>query len=204
MKKAIVTIALVALVIYGVYDLTKKNKPLATPLAEQAQQEAAQQQKPDAINDRAEPQPESEPQDVIGLERGNIAPDFTLQAFEGEDLTLSSFRGEKVILNLWASWCPPCRAEMPDMQAFYEDHQANGIKVLAVNLTAAEKAVEDVAVFVDEYKLTFPVAMDDQNAVAEMYRVRSIPSTFILDEEGKIIQKIVGPMTYEMMEEFMQ
>src|SRR5690625_7728587 len=90
-----------------------------------------------AVYDFASNQMAVEEDPEVGLEKGNLAPDFELETVEGETVSLSDFRGEKVLLNFWATWCPPCRAEMPDMQKFHENHEIGVI--LAVNLTETEK-----------------------------------------------------------------
>lgn len=136
-----------------------------------------------------------------GLRQGDAAPDFTLPTVADADIRLSDLRGRKVVLNMWASWCPPCVYEMPHLQAFYEDFQKSGVEVLAVNMTESEKSREAVTRFIAEHGLTFPVALDEQSRVADLYRVTTLPTSFILDPEGNIVQKIVGPLTYERLED---
>jgi peroxiredoxin len=135
----------------------------------------------------------------IGLAKGNKAPNFTLENLEGEQISLSNFQGKKVLLNFWTTWCPPCKDEMPDMQKFYKKN-SHVIEVLAVNLTMFEHDPANVAPFVTEYELTFPVLLDREGKQAKVYQAITIPTSYIIDEEGTIQQKIVGPMTYEMME----
>ncbi|MBU8908716.1 peroxiredoxin family protein [Desertibacillus haloalkaliphilus] len=140
----------------------------------------------------------------VGIEQGNLAPDFELETLEGEALRLSDFRGEKVILNLWATWCPPCRAEMPHMQDFYEKNKDQDMTILAVNLTTQERNTSAVEPFVyDEFQLTFPVVLDVDGDVGTMYQAYSIPTTYIIDTQGLIQNKVVGPMSYELMETLM-
>ncbi|GGD83724.1 peroxiredoxin family protein [Paenibacillus nasutitermitis] len=187
MKKTIVILMLLGLVIWGVYDINKNNiKPLNHAETEQSGTE------------------EMESNETVGLEKGNIAPDFTLPTLEGENLKLSDYRGKKVILNMWATWCPPCIAEMPHLQSFYKDHKTEGVAVFAINLTQAEKNRKDIPGFIADYELTFPVVLDEKSQVADLYQVTTIPTTYILDSKGRIEQKIVGPMTYDMMDEIMK
>lgn len=129
-----------------------------------------------------------------------MATDFTLTSLTGEQVTLSELRGKIVILNLWATWCPPCREEMPHMQSFYEKHQEE-VEILAVNLTSLDHGLEKVAQFATEYELTFPILLDQTGEVGELYEAFTIPTSYIIDKEGKIFQKIVGPMDEEFMEE---
>ncbi|MEA4900778.1 TlpA disulfide reductase family protein [Desulfitobacterium sp.] len=135
----------------------------------------------------------------VGLEVGNLAPDFELQTLDGKTITLSSLKGKKFILNFWASWCPPCRQEMPDMEKFYTDNHQNGIEILGVNLTSAEKSRTDVPTFIEGNGITFPVVLDESGKVGQLYKVSSIPASFIIDSEGVIQKKLVGPMTYDSM-----
>ncbi|MFD2656574.1 redoxin domain-containing protein [Gracilibacillus thailandensis] len=134
--------------------------------------------------------------DNIGLEIGNIAPDFELETLDGETVKLSDYRGEPVMLNFWATWCPPCRSEMPDMQRFYQDTDMN---ILAINLTDTEANVEDVNQFVEEYDLTFTIPLDQGNIVGNRYQIRPIPTTYMLDSNGIIQFNVFGPLNYDQM-----
>jgi len=126
---------------------------------------------------------------------GFLAPDFTLELLGGGDVTLSELRGKGVVINLWASWCPPCRAEMPAIQRVYEKTKGRGLEVLAVNTTFqdSERAAAD---FIQELGLTFPVPLDRSGMVSRQYQLRALPSTFFVDREG-IIHKVIigGPMS---------
>ena len=134
--------------------------------------------------------------DNIGLEIGNIAPDFELETLDGETVKLSDYRGEPVMLNFWATWCPPCRSEMPDMQRFYQDTDMN---ILAINLTDTEANVEDVDQFIEEYDLTFTIPLDQGNIVGDRYQIRPIPTTYMLDSNGIIQFNVFGPLNYDQM-----
>ncbi|NIS80335.1 MAG: redoxin domain-containing protein [Anaerolineales bacterium] len=126
---------------------------------------------------------------------GFAAPEFTLDLLEGGEISLSELRGKAVIINLWASWCPPCRAEMPAIQAVYERNRDRGLEVLAVNTTYQDRE-RDAAAFVQQYGLTFPVPLDRTGSVSRQYQLRALPSTYFVDREG-VIQKVVigGPMS---------
>ncbi|TYQ15287.1 UNVERIFIED_CONTAM: peroxiredoxin [Acetivibrio alkalicellulosi] len=124
-----------------------------------------------------------------------MAPDFTLTDFEGNETSLSDYRGKIVILNFWASWCPPCIAEMPDFDdANKELLQGDDAVILTVNLTngfrgETEKTAKD---FIDRNNFTLPVLLDKEGVAAQKYSVRSIPTTYIIDREGKIITYHIG------------
>ena len=132
-------------------------------------------------------------------QKGFLAPDFTLKNINGENITLSDYRGQPVLINLWATWCPPCRAEMPDMQQAYERYNEQGFTILAINATNQDNlsAVED---FILEHELTFPVLLDTQGDVSRLYQLRSLPTSFFVDAEG-IIQEVIigGPMSEALL-----
>ncbi len=126
---------------------------------------------------------------------GFLAPDFTLELIGGGQVSLSDLRGKAVVINLWASWCPPCRAEMPAIQDVYDRNKDRGLEVLAVNTTFQDREA-DAAAFAREFNLTFPIPLDRTGEVARQYQLRALPSTFFVDREG-VIRKIVigGPMS---------
>lgn len=126
---------------------------------------------------------------------GFASPDFTLDLLEGGDVTLSDLRGKLVMVNLWASWCPPCRAEMPAIQKVYQDYQELGLVVLGVNTTNQDNEA-DAAAFVREYGLTFPIPLDRDGSVSARYELRGLPTTFFIDRNGIIRSVVVGgPMS---------
>ncbi|GKW45125.1 peroxiredoxin [Planococcus sp. NCCP-2050] len=137
-----------------------------------------------------------------GLAKGELSPDFELTTLEGEKVKLSDYQGKKVILNFWATWCPPCRAEMPHMQNYFEEHAAgNNVEILAVNLTTEDRGIDKVQNFVKEYELTFPIPMDKKGDIGTLYQAVTIPTSYMIDTEGRVQNKIVGPMNETMMKE---
>jgi peroxiredoxin len=127
--------------------------------------------------------------------QGFAAPDFTLDTLDGQSVTLSDLRGKAVVVNLWASWCPPCRAEMPALQAAYEADRERGLEILAVDMTYQDRE-QDVLRFVQDFGLNFTVALDRDGTVARQYLLRALPSTFFVGPDG-VIRKVVvgGPMS---------
>ncbi len=138
--------------------------------------------------------------DLSEVEEGKMAPDFELVTLNGETVKLSDYRGKKVILNFWATWCPPCKAEMPHMQNFYEQNKDNGIEIVAVNLTKMDKGRMKIDKFVKEYGLTFDIPLDEEGDIGMQYQAFTIPTSYIIDTNGKIASKIVGPMDEPTME----
>ncbi|MDQ0162188.1 peroxiredoxin family protein [Aeribacillus alveayuensis] len=137
--------------------------------------------------------------DLSEVEEGKPAPDFKLTTLEGRVVKLSDFKGKKVILNFWATWCPPCKAEMPHLENFYNKYHDKGIEILAVNLTNMEKGEENIKSFVKDYGLTFPILLDVDGSVGLKYQAFTIPTSYIIDSKGVITKKIVGPMDENMM-----
>src|SRR5712692_10153257 len=126
---------------------------------------------------------------------GFTAPDFTLNTAGGGPVTLSAYRGKVVIVNLWASWCGPCRAEMPAIQQVYVANRDRGLAVLAVNSTFQD-SVSDVQAFAQNLGLTFPILLDLDGAVSRRYLLRALPSTFFIDRKGMIRTVVFGgPMS---------
>lgn len=131
---------------------------------------------------------------------GFRAPDFSLQTLDGQTVMLSSLRGQAVMINLWASWCPPCRQEMPEILRVYEAHKEEGFTVLAVNTTFQDSEA-DARAFVQKFGLTFPVLLDTSGAVSRRYQLRALPTTFFVDRRGAIQEVIVGgPMSRALIE----
>ncbi|MCH7610416.1 MAG: TlpA family protein disulfide reductase [Chloroflexi bacterium] len=126
---------------------------------------------------------------------GFLAPDFTLETLQGETVTLSDLRGKAVVVNLWASWCPPCRAEMPALQAAYEADRGRGLEILAVDMTYQDTE-QDALRFIEEFGLTFTIPMDRDGTVARQYLLRALPSTFFVGPDGVITKVVIGgPMS---------
>ena len=134
---------------------------------------------------------------------GFSAPNFSLDVLtedgSGEKISLTDYRGQVVMINFWATWCSPCREEMPAMQAVYDDYQDDGLIVLAVNTTFQDNEL-DVKDFVREFNLSFPVLFDRSGDVSQQYQLRGLPSTYFVDQRG-IIQAVIvgGPMKESMM-----
>ena len=122
---------------------------------------------------------------------GFPAPDFELTTASGETIRLSELRGKAVILNFWASWCPPCRAEMPAFLSISRSYQSSDLVILAVN-AADQDDLTQVQDFITEMNLTFPVLYDTTGTVQELYAVSALPSTFFIDRGGVIQAVVIG------------
>jgi thiol-disulfide isomerase/thioredoxin len=130
------------------------------------------------------------------------AADFTLLDLEGKAFKLSDLRGRTVLINFWATWCPPCLAEMPTIEQAYQKHKAEGIMVLAVN-TDDPADPQDIAWFVQQFHLTFPTLLDRENRVGILYRVQALPTSFVINKDGVICARHTGPMTLGIIEGYL-
>lgn len=178
MKKNIMAIiVLLGLIGYGAYDYMSVNR-------------AAMPEEETVADDNVS----------VGIKKGQRAPDFQLADVNGNTYTLSDFRGKKVFVNFWATWCPPCRAEMPHMQQVYEEHDGD-VVVLGVNLTLTETDPEAVEPFIVDFELTFPIVLDYGGDVMTTYQVIAYPTTFAVDSRGIIREIYRGAISAGIMNE---
>lgn len=125
---------------------------------------------------------------------GVLAPDFELRDVDGRTVRLSQFRGKSpIFLNFWASWCPACREEAPENEKLHQRLGPKGLKFLSVSIDAGSTAVNDVRKFMKEFGLSFSPLLDSDGQVYHFYGVTGIPTTFLIDRNGKIVAKEVGP-----------
>lgn len=137
-------------------------------------------------------------------QKGFLAPDFSLADPKGETFTLSTLRGKAVLVNLWATWCPPCQAEMPSIESYYRQYDAQGLVVLAVNATAQDYPL-NIVPFAQEYQLTFPILLDETGAVARLYELRSLPSSYFINRDGSIAEVVIGgPMSGALLQTYIE
>jgi peroxiredoxin len=136
------------------------------------------------------------------LEVGDRAYDFTLNDLDGQPVSLSDFRGRPVVVNFWASWCAPCRLEMPVFQKIYEQHQDDGLVILALNQSEQAAVARDY--FYDEMGLTFTPILDERSDVSAHYGSYSVlPSTYFIDGQGKVVAIHRGPLTEDLMLDYL-
>ena len=132
---------------------------------------------------------------------GQLAADFTLKTLDGGEITLSDLRGQPVLINFWASWCGPCRREMPELVRVYANHKDKGFIVLALNLTHQD-ALPAVAAFVEEFRIPFPVLLDEAGEVTKLYQLRGIPVSVFVDRTGVVRRVYTGAMTGDQLDQF--
>ena len=128
------------------------------------------------------------------LNQPEAPQEFTLSLLNGGNASLSDYKGKVVILNFWATWCPPCRAEMPSMEALYQRFNGQGLEILAVDIGENANTVRQ---FIQNNKYTFPVLLDSNSRISRIYGVEAIPTSYILDREGKIAARVVGSISWD-------
>jgi peroxiredoxin len=125
------------------------------------------------------------------LKTGLPAPNFTLSGLDDKMVSLSDYRGTVVLLNIWATWCPPCVDEMPSMERLYKELKGENFEILAVSIDSL--GTKAVAPFMKKYNLAFPALMDPDGTITALYQTTGVPESFIVNQEGILIKKIIGP-----------
>ncbi|MBT8437639.1 MAG: TlpA family protein disulfide reductase [Gammaproteobacteria bacterium] len=131
-----------------------------------------------------------------------LAVDMPLTDIRGNKVNLNSFQGQWVVVNYWATWCPPCIVEMPELQAFHDDHAGKGALVLGINTELIGK--QQLAEFLEDYFITYPVFTSKPIQQSELGLIPGLPTTFLVAPSGEVVARQVGPVTREMIEQFIQ
>ncbi|WP_416826773.1 thiol-disulfide oxidoreductase ResA [Ectobacillus polymachus] len=132
---------------------------------------------------------------------GKPAPNFSLTDMNGNTITLQSLKGKGVFLNFWGTWCKPCEEEMPFMNELYATYKDKGVEIVALNADETNLAVKN---FAQQYNLTFPIAIDKGQKVINTYGVGPLPTTFLIDKNGKVLKQITGTQTKEQIEGYLK
>ncbi len=137
----------------------------------------------------------------VGVNVDQQAPDFTLTDLTGQAVTLSALRGRVVVLNFWATWCPPCRSEVPALQAAYQQYQSRGVALIGIDLKEDAATIQQ---FIAPYGVTYPIVRDETGRVSSQYQVAGIPTTIIIDADGVIRARHIGPVTEAQFAEYVE
>lgn len=135
------------------------------------------------------------------LQVGDWAPDFVLTDLNGERHQLSEYKGQGVFVNFWGTWCKPCEKEFPLMEKQYQVYKDQGVEILAVNIAQSDYEVRQ---FAEQRNLTFPIVIDKDKSVMEAYNIRPLPTTLLVNQEGKIEKIITGEMSEEDIASYME
>lgn len=142
--------------------------------------------------------------DDKAVDVGDKAPDFELpqvRNVDGEVLRLSDLKGKGIMLNFWATYCEPCEEEMPYMESLYPEYKEKGIEIVAVSVDATELVIHN---FTDRYDLSFPILHDKRSTVLDHYGVRPLPTTYFIDENGIVVERVIGGLTLEKLEGYLK
>lgn len=130
---------------------------------------------------------------------GFLAPDFSAKTLDGQTVRLSDLRGKVILVNIWASWCPPCKAEMPDIEHTYQAFKEKGLVVLAIDATLQDTKANAQA-FVTANQLSFPILLDESGEITRLYQIQSLPTSFFIGADGVIREVVVGgPMAQALL-----
>ena len=138
------------------------------------------------------------PSDGPQLAKGLPAPNFSLPCLGGQMVSLTDYRGKVVLLNIWATWCPPCVEEMPSMEKLYQELKGEGFEILAISID--ESGAQDVRPFMKKHQLSFPALIDSKGTIKGIYQITGVPESFIIDKEGILVEKVIGPRNWAIPE----
>ncbi|HBG36635.1 MAG TPA: hypothetical protein DDW88_06170 [Treponema sp.] len=190
MTKKILTLSFAFLILISfVFTSCAKNE-------EKEFAKAAEQLKKYQMVEKKESEPTTQEVKTEAKKEGPMALDFTLQMTDGTEFTLLQNLDKPILVNYWATWCPPCVREFPDLEEMYKNYK-DRMHFVAINSAETKDVIE---AFMAKNKFTIPVAMDSDNAVGMMYGIASIPTTFIVDIEGRIVFAQLGMMTKKQMQ----
>lgn len=194
MKKAliaaIVAVALIGFSVYTIYNSDSSNSKTESSLS--------------TINDKNSTAKNSNLGQTVEANPNNLktkAINFKLKDLNGNELSLSDLKGKKVFLNFWATWCPPCKAEMPEIEKLYEETKNSDLVIITVEIG---EPLETVKPFIESNKYNFKVLLDPDQSVATKYNINSIPTSYFIDTDGNIVSKHVGGMNIEQMKAYIK
>jgi thiol-disulfide isomerase/thioredoxin len=196
MKKLIwplIAVLVFGLSIYTVANYNKNNAKNLDIITKETPKESTTV--PNVSTDTEKEVPAKSITDAVKI----TALDFKLIDLNGKEVSLSDFKGKKVFLNFWASWCPPCISEMPDIEKLYTETKDSDLVILAVNLGEDKDTVKD---FSDTNKYNFKILLDTDQSVGKQYNISAIPTSYFIDKEGNIVSTVKGAISLEKMKSY--
>ncbi len=136
---------------------------------------------------------------AVPVEVNFASPELNLLSLDGTPVALSDYRGKVVLVNLWATWCPPCRAEMPALQSFYDKYKANGFELIGINQEETKDVVEP---FVQEFGLSFPIWLDEYYQAQRGFNTMNLPSSYVIDRNGRVRLTWIGKISETNLENY--
>lgn len=136
---------------------------------------------------------------TVPVEVNLPSPELNLTTLDGQPVSLSDYLGDVVLVNLWATWCPPCREEMPTLQAFYDEHRSDGFVLIAID---QGETLNEVNPFVDEFRLTFPVWLDPGSLAGREFNTMNLPSSYVIDRSGRIRLMWIGGISKNNLDKY--
>lgn len=204
MKKIIFSLTIVLMIGGAVYTVSNYNKSNAntkttvnTTYSSEGTKNSSDKSNTDSNNNEKTTNP-------VGINQNSIktkAIDFKLKDLNGKELSLSDLKGKKVFLNFWATWCPPCKAEMPEIEKLYQETKNSDLVIVAVEIG---EPLSTVKPFIDQNNYNFKVLLDSDQSVAAKYGISAIPTSFFIDKEGNIVSKNTGAMNIDQMKEYIK
>ncbi|MEK6266782.1 MAG: TlpA family protein disulfide reductase [Clostridium sp.] len=190
MKKLILPLLVVLVFGISIYSVTNYNKNKANDLIIAKEEESKENTITPGVASSTNKNATSDKKPAL---------DFELKDLNGKEVSLSDFKGKKVFLNFWASWCPPCKAEMPDIERLYSETKDTDLVILAVNVGESKNTAKS---FIDNNKYNFTVLLDSDQNLANQYNIKGFPTSFFIDKEGNIISSKVGGMSLDEMKSY--
>ncbi|WP_156034632.1 TlpA disulfide reductase family protein [Clostridium sp. KNHs205] len=211
-RKSMVNFMLVVAVLLLSVGITACGKAEKNQTGNNTAEENSTEEESNTNEDSDNTQSEKEGEDTkTSEEKGTneekpLVPDFTLQSSEGEEVTLSDYAGKVVVLNFWASWCPPCKEEMPEFQKLYDElAESEDAVLLMLNQTDGQRETEKKANnYIEEEGLTFPILYDTGEVGGSIFGINSIPTTVVIDREGRLSDYVLGRTEYSKVAQMIE